>query len=254
MTSWIRNRPIASRFILRSTLSILCVTLTNPVSAEKVVVEISTDQRAALTILNGEEMQIRLPAMFFLEKDREYRFGIKGEKGFSFDSENLSFSRSEKLKIRLGYEPYVIGKEYCYWALLLPGVCGIATGEHVLGGSLILSSVAGLYISAFYLRSLAAGAKADYNALPAGASQGDFDAQIKKAYDQNTNFAITLGLAVLWHFLASMIDGSLWGVPTYSQDPRLSKAIPSTEATSFKTKTIQYPGEAINYAYTAKNF
>ncbi|MBS0617640.1 MAG: hypothetical protein JSR44_05590 [Spirochaetes bacterium] len=221
---------------------------------EQIAVEISTDQRAALTILNGEEKQIRLPAILFLEKGREYRFGIKGEKGFSFDSDDLFFSRSEKLKIRLGYEPYAIGKEYCYWALLLPGVCGIATGEHILGGSLILSSVAGLYITAFYLRSSAAAAKADYNALPAGTSQGDFDSQIKKVHDQNTNFAVTLGLAVLWHFLASMIDGSLWGVPIYSHDPRLPNSVRPPEAMSFKTKTIQYPGEAVNYAYTAKNF
>ncbi|MBN8219609.1 MAG: hypothetical protein J0L53_01725 [Spirochaetes bacterium] len=225
-----------------------------PVFSEKIAVEISTDQPSAITTLNGEEKRIRLPAILFLEKNREYQFGIKGEKGFTFDSEGLTFLRPEKLRIKLSYEPYVIGKEYCYGALLLPGICGVTTGEHVLGGSLILSSVAGLYITAFYLRSLAAAAKADYNALPAGTRQGDFDSQIKKAHDQNTNFGVTLGVALLWHFIASMIDGGLWGVPIYAQDPRLPNAVRVPESISFKTRTTQYPGEAINYAYTTKEF
>lgn len=218
--------------------------------AEQVAVEISTDQPAALTILNGEEKRIRLPAVLFLEKDRAHQFAIKGEKGFSFDSKEMIFSRSEKLDIRLGYEPYVTGKEFCYWALLLPGICGISTGEHAVGGSLVLSSVVGLYVTAFYLRALAITAKADYNGLPAGTNQSNFDAQIKKASGLNTGFAVTLGLAVLWHLFAIGIDGGLWGMPIYSQDPRT--LIP--KVTAFKIQTIQYPGEVVNYAYTAKNF
>ena len=135
---------------------------------EQIAVEISSDQPAALTTLNGEEKQIRLPAIFFLEKNREYQFDIKGAKGFSFAGDGLTFSRSEKLKIRLGYEPYVIGKEYCYWALLLPGICGITTGEHVLGGSLIFHLLEHAFSSG--LAVSAASASASSSAAAAGAS------------------------------------------------------------------------------------
>lgn len=229
--------------------------LCSPVFSEKIAVEISADQPSAITTLNGKESKFDLPIILFVEKDKEYQFDIKGEKGFSFESGAMVSSRSEKLKIRLGYEPYVIGKGFCSWSLLLPGICGIATGEHIVAGSLILSSVAGLYAIVFeVLQPAAFAAKADYNALPAGTSQADFDSHIKKANDRNTNFGITLALVALWHVIAITIDGSLWGTPIYSRDPRLPKEAPEPQAMSFKTRTIQYPGEVINYAFTAKSF
>lgn len=226
----------------------------NAAFATKVPVYVETDQPSSIKTVNGTTKEINLPAIVFFEKDKTYEFKIEGKRGFFYDSESLSFSTPETLKIRLAYEPYVIGKEFCYWTLLLPGICGIGTGEHVLGGSLVLSSLVGIYASAFYVRSLAVSAKAEYDALPAGTSQADFDAKLKSASSRNTNFGILLGIAATWHLLAIILDGAHWGIPTYSTDPRAKNVTSKLETNLIKIGMIPYPGEVVNYAYTSKNF
>jgi hypothetical protein len=223
--------------------------------AEQIAIEISTDQPAALKHLNGEEKQVRLPAIFFLEKNREYQFGIKGEKGFSYDSLGMKFSRPEKLQIRLAYEPYVIGTENCYWAFLLPGICGIKSGEHILGGSIFLTSVVGVYVGAFIIRAQAVSAKAAYDTLPAGTSQSEFDAKIKRVDTINTAFGLTLLAGGLLHFVVACVDGFNWGTPIYAADPRPSRQLSERSMSSIlKLSTLSNRDEVVNYAYTTKNF